>query len=80
MELFDAQDETYRNAVLPPQVRARIAVEAGASMGWHKYTGDKGAVIALDRFGASAPWKVNFEKFGFTAANITETALKLLGR
>lgn len=80
LELFDAQDEAYRNLVLPPQVKARIAVEAGASLGWHKYSGDKGTVIALDRFGASAPWKTNFEKFGFTAANITAAALKMLGK
>ncbi|MDD4005320.1 MAG: transketolase [Elusimicrobiaceae bacterium] len=80
LELFEEQDEAFRDALLPPRVRARIAVEAGSSLGWHKYTGDGGVVIALDRFGASAPWKVNFEKFGFSAANITATALKLLGK
>ncbi len=77
-EFFDAQPETYRNRVLPPSVEARIAVEAGATSGWYKYIGLKGDIIGIDRFGASAPAKVLFEKFGFTPENIAGRARRLL--
>lgn len=77
-EFFDAQPEAYRNKVLPPFVEARLAVEAGATLGWHKYVGLKGDIIGIDRFGASAPAKVLFEKFGFTAENIAGRARRLL--
>jgi transketolase len=77
-ELFDAQPEAYRNKVLPPSVETRLAVEAGATLSWHKYVGLKGDVIGIDRFGASAPAKVLFEKFGFTVENIVGKAKKLL--
>lgn len=79
-ELFDRQDRAYQENVLPPQVEARLAVEAGATTSWYKYAGLKGGVIGIDRFGASAPAKVLFEKFGFTAENIAEKARKLLKR
>jgi transketolase len=79
-ELFEAQDDAYKAAVLPPDARARVAVEAASPMGWHRYTGIEGAVIGIDRFGASAPYKVVFEKYGFTAANVAEKALALLKR
>jgi transketolase len=79
-ELFDAQSREYRNSVLPSSIRARLAVEAGVSQGWHKYAGDKGAIIGLDRFGASAPSGVVFEKLGYTVENVVERALALLGR
>jgi len=68
-ELFEKQSREYRDEVLPPTVTARLAIEAGISFGWSRYVGEKGAVIALDRFGASAPYQVLMEKFGFTAAN-----------
>jgi len=77
-ELFEAQPKDYREAVLPPSVSARLAVEAGISQGWHKYVGDRGAVLSLDHFGASAPGKVVFEKFGFTVENAITRAKKLL--
>jgi transketolase len=77
-ELFDAQDEDYRNSVLPPDVRTRLVVEAGSTMGWHRYAGDSGAVIGIDRFGASAPATVLFEKFGFTVENVAKRALELV--
>jgi transketolase len=77
-EFFDAQPESYRNKVLPPSVEARLAVEAGATLGWYKYAGIKGDVIGIDRFGASAPAKVLFEKFGITAQNIVDRAKRLL--
>jgi transketolase len=71
-ELFDEQPQAYRDEVLPPTVTARLAIEAGVSQGWHRYVGPAGAVIGLDRFGASAPYKVLFEKFGFTAENVVD--------
>lgn len=77
-DIFDRQPDDYRTSVLPPSVSRRLAVEAGASLGWHKYTGSAGDVIGIDRFGASAPAKVLFEKFGITSAAIVERALQLL--
>jgi len=79
-ELFDEQDEAYRNEVLPPSVTARLAIEAGSTQGWHRYVGSAGDVIGLDRFGASAPGKVVYEKFGFSVENIVERSLKLFRR
>ena len=79
-ERFDAQDAAYRESVLPAAVRARVAVEAAATFGWHKYVGLDGAVIGLDHFGASAPYKVLFKEFGFTAENVAATAKKVLGK
>ena len=75
--LFEKQDEQYKEHVLPKNVRARIAVEAASPMGWHKYVGLDGDVIAMEGYGASAPYAVLFEHFGFTAENIAERALSL---
>ena len=77
-ELFDAQPLTYRDAVLPPEVTARVAVEAGVPFGWERYVGSQGEIVALDRFGASAPYKVLAEKFGFTAEAVAARARALL--
>ncbi len=77
-ELFEQQDDDYRNEVLPPEITLRVAIEAAASFGWERYVGLNGAVIGVDRFGASAPGNVNFEKFGFTAENIAATVQNLL--
>src|SRR6266478_132698 len=71
-ELFDAQPRDYRESVLPPSVRPRLAVEAGLPQGWHFYVGDGGDVIGLDRFGASAPGNVVMEKLGFTVNHVVE--------
>jgi transketolase len=79
-ELFDEQEDAYRSEVLPPNVTARIAVEAGASFGWCKYVTDHGATITIDRFGASAPARENFKHFGFTVENIVDRARKLAGK
>ncbi|CAG0968605.1 transketolase [Anaerolineae bacterium] len=79
-ELFDAQSQEYRDTVLPPTIRARLAVEAGITQGWHKYVGMDGDVIGLDRFGASAPFAVIFEKLGFTVDNVVARARRLLGK
>jgi transketolase len=77
-ELFAAQEAAYREGVLPPQVTARLAIEAGVSQGWERWVGDSGTIIALDRFGASAPGKVLFEQFGFTTEHVMERARKIL--
>ncbi len=77
-ELFDAQPPEYKEKVFPRSVRSRLAVEAGISQGWYKYVGDSGDVVGLDHFGASAPAKIVFEKFGFTVDNVVDRALKLL--
>lgn len=79
-ELFDRQSEAYRLDVFPQNVKVRIAIEAGRTQGWWRYVGDKGDVVGIDRFGASAPYKVLYEKFGITADHVVEKALKLLGR
>jgi transketolase len=75
-ELFEAQPDDYRNKVLPPEVRARVAVEAGVGMGWCRYTGDSGRIVSLERFGVSAPYKVLMEKFGFTPERVADEAVK----
>jgi transketolase len=77
-ELFDAQGEEYRSSVFPPSIRARLAVEAGATQGWHRYVGDLGDVIGLDHFGASAPAPVLMRKYGFTVENVCKRARALL--
>ena len=77
-ELFDAQPREYRDSVLPPTVRARLAVEAGATQGWWRYVGDAGDVLGLDRFGASAPGEVNLREFGFTVDEVCRRAQALL--
>ena len=79
-KLFDAQPPEYRARVLPPDVPARLAIEAAVPMGWERYVGPQGAVMGLDRFGASAPYKVLMEKFGFTPEAVVERALRLLRR
>ena len=77
-EIFDRQKQEYRDTVLPPQVSARITVEAGIKLGWEHYVGLKGKIIGMESFGASAPGPVLYEKFGFTAARIIVAAKELL--
>jgi transketolase len=77
-ELFEAQERSYRESVLPPAVRPRLAIEAGASLGWERWVGDSGAIIGLDDFGASAPGDLVLEKFGFSVDHVFDTARKLL--
>ncbi len=77
-ELFERQPQSYRDEVLPPEVTARLAIEAGVPQGWHRYVGDGGDVIGIERFGASAPYKVLWEKYGFTAENVAARALEML--
>ncbi|HEY9674595.1 MAG TPA: transketolase [Waterburya sp.] len=78
-ELFDAQDEAYRESVLPKAVTKRLAVEAASSFGWCRYLGNEGAMISIDRFGVSAPGNVALEKFGYTVDNVVAKAKELLG-
>ena len=77
-ELFDDQPASYRDAVLPSGVTARLAIEAGVTQGWAKYTGLGGDVMGIDHFGASAPYKALVENFGFTAEAVVERAVRLL--
>jgi transketolase len=77
-ELFLEQPEEYRDAVLPPDVRKRLAVEAGTPLGWREWVGDEGDVIGISRFGASAPAGEIFRQMGFTVENVVERAKKLL--
>ncbi|HLN46999.1 MAG TPA: transketolase C-terminal domain-containing protein, partial [Magnetospirillaceae bacterium] len=77
-QIFDAQEQAYRDSVLPPAVSARVAVEAAAPMGWERYVGTRGRVVGMTRFGASAPADVLFEKFGFTPGNVADAAKSLL--
>jgi len=79
-ELFEKQDKTYRDSVLPPAVKARVAVEAGVELGWHKYIGDNGIFIGMSSFGASAPAKVCFEKFGITTEAVVKAAKKSIAK
>ena len=77
-EVFDVQDDEYRESVLPAGVTARVSIEAGVTQGWHKYVGTQGVVIGLDRFGASAPYEVIYEKFGLTPEAVVAAAKGLL--
>ena len=79
-DLFEKQSAEYKESVLPKAVRKRVVVEAGVGMGWEKYAGDEGVIISLERFGASAPFEILMEKFGFTAANVYEQAKNVLGK
>jgi transketolase len=77
-ELFEAQPKEYREAVLPPGIHARLAVEAGVPLGWARYVGDQGDVLGIERFGASAPYQVLAEKYGFTVDNVVARAKALV--
>jgi transketolase len=77
-ELFDEQEPAYCDSVLPPEIKLRLAVEAGISQGWHRWVGAKGRILGLDRYGASAPVKVVFENLGFTVDHVVQTAVELL--
>jgi transketolase len=78
-ELFSDQPETYQREVLPPEVSARVSIEAGVTQGWERYVGPNGSRIGVDRFGASAPGEVVMEKYGFTAEHVVEEARRLVG-
>jgi transketolase len=73
-ELFDRQPRQYRDRVLPPAVRARVAIEQASTLGWERYVGDAGAIIGMHTFGASAPLKQLLTKFGFTPERVSQVA------
>jgi transketolase len=76
--LFEKQDERYRTSVIPPDVKARVAVEAATDFGWHRWLGEHGTFVGLCRFGASAPYKACYEGFGITTDNIVKAAKGVL--
>ena len=80
METFLKQDDEYRESVMPNAIRARVAMEAGATMPWYRFTGLDGAVIGLDHYGASAPAAILFKEYGFTVENVVATAKRVLGK
>jgi transketolase len=77
-ELFQEQPQSYRDAILPTQVKARLAVEAGAPLGWREWVGEAGEVIGITRFGASAPAREIFKHYGFTVENVVTRARQLV--
>jgi transketolase len=79
-ELFLKQPQEYHDEVIPPEVRARLAVEAGVPLGWHQWVGDGGDIIGINKFGASAPASENFKQYGFTVENVVQRAKKLIGK
>jgi transketolase len=79
-ELFEEQDQSYRDEVLPPGVKKRISIEAASPMGWHKWVGLEGDIIGVDTYGASAPAEIIFEKYGFTVDNVVQHGLALMGK
>jgi transketolase len=78
-ELFEEQSTEYRKKVLPADI-PKLAIEAGATLGWYKYVGERGEVLGLDRFGASAPGDVVMDKLGFNVANVTQRTRALVGK
>ena len=74
------QEESYRKSVLPPPVKARVSVEAGATFGWERYVGTEGAILGMTSFGASAPAKDLYQKFGFTVEHVVEAAKSILAK
>ncbi|MCL2399041.1 MAG: transketolase [Defluviitaleaceae bacterium] len=79
-EIFEEQEQSYKESVLPPSVRVRLAAEAGSSFGWHRYIGLDGDIISIDQFGASAPAELLFKEFGFTVENVLEKARALIAK
>ena len=77
-EIFDEQSNTYREQVLPSDIKVRVAIEAGVTAGWDRFVGDQGKVIGIDRFGASAPADTVYKQLGLTADKMVETVLSLM--
>ncbi|MCL4109150.1 UNVERIFIED_CONTAM: hypothetical protein GTU68_028331 [Idotea baltica] len=78
-ELFEEQETSYQEDILPSAVKARISIEAGTTLGWHKWVGDKGIALGIDHFGASAPYKTSYKEFGLTAEDVVNHANEMLG-
>jgi transketolase len=79
-EIFEHQDEAYKESVLPPQVGARVAVEQAGTFGWRRYVNSNDAIVGMKTFGASAPLKELTKKFGFTVENVVDTAKREMGK
>ena len=79
-DIFDHQPQEYRDSVLPPGVKARVAIEQASTLGWERYVGDAGRVIGMQTFGASAPLKELQKRFGFEPGRVVATAKELLGK
>ena len=77
-ELFEAQSQEYKDSVFPPDIKARLSVEAGIEMGWERYVGDQGEIIGINRFGASAPGEVVMKEYGFTVDHIVKKAIEIM--
>jgi transketolase len=77
-ELFEEQSKEYKDSVIPPETKARVGIEAGVELGWSKWLGEKGIFIGMSSFGASAPAKICFEKFGITVENVVKAAKKTI--
>lgn len=80
MDLFESQPGEYKQSVLPPAVQARVTVEAGSTQGWHRYAGDQGTSIGIDRFGASAPGSTVMREYGMSADHVYTAAMEVIGR
>jgi transketolase len=80
MEMFEKQDAAYRDSVLPPAIRRRLAIEAAAPMSWYRWVGLEGDVLGMTTYGASGPYQDVLKHFGFTVENTVDRALKLLAR
>jgi transketolase len=80
VEWFDAQEQSYRDEVLPPQITARVTVEAGIAMPWHRFTGSDGENVSIEHFGASADFKTLFREFGITAEAVVDAAKRSLDK
>ena len=80
VEWFDAQDEQYRESVLPRAVRARVTVEAGIAQPWYRFAGDAGEIVSIEHFGASADYKTLFREFGFTTEAVVAAARRSLAK
>jgi transketolase len=79
-ELFEQQTQEYKDKILPPNIAARLIIEAASSFGWRQYAGEQGDIMSIDEFGASAPGPVMMEKFGFTVPNVVQRAKRLLAK
>ena len=80
MDWFAAQDQAYRDSVLPPSVRARVSVEAGIAMPWYRWVGDAGEIVSIEHYGASADYQTLFREFGFTTEHVVTAARTSLDR
>jgi transketolase len=77
-DLFQSQPQSYKDTVLPPGVKSRVSIEAGSTLGWERYVGPNGAIIGLNRFGASAPGEIVMRELGFTPEHVVKAARSLI--